>query len=60
MNRDIKELKKQLTIRERSDKLRYESINQIFGSLCKSHKEVKRKMNEIESRVSLLECIMGS
>lgn len=39
--------------------LQFESITQILGSMQKSHKEVKRKVEELESRVSHLENVMG-
>jgi hypothetical protein len=55
----VKELKKQITIRKRSDMLRYESIVQILNSMWKSHKEVKKKVEEIEDRVARLEHVMG-
>ena len=44
----IKELRKKVTIGQRSDLLKYESIHNIFDGLTKNHKEMKGKMEEIE------------
>ena len=55
----VKDLKKKVMISKRSDLLKYESIQNIFESLAKGHKELSAKVNHIEERVEQLENIMG-
>lgn len=54
LNAKIKELKKKVVIGKRSDLLKYESIQNIFESLAKNHKELQTKVTQIEERVQQL------
>ena len=45
--RQVKELKKEVTIRRRSDLLKYESLSQIVGSLGKSQKNIRKDVEEL-------------
>jgi len=47
----VKELKKKVMISKRSDLLKYESIQNIFESLAKGHRELSAKVNHIEERI---------
>lgn len=56
----IKELRKKVTIGQRSDLLKYDSIQNIFDGLAKNHKELRGKLQEVEQRVKQLEDVMGT
>jgi hypothetical protein len=53
-------LQKEVNIRKRSDKLKYEGCQQMLQNMWKSQKEVRGRVDEIEERVTRLEYIMGS
>lgn len=45
LNNLIKDLKKKVVIGNRSDLLKYESIQNIYEGMCKNQKELKHKVN---------------
>ena len=48
-----------MTIGQRSDLLKYESVQSILEGLGKNQKELKGRVQEVEERVKQLEDIMG-
>ena len=59
MLKQVKALQKIVTIRKRSDMLKYDSFQQIFNSMHKGHKDTRKAVEELERRVSQLEHVMG-
>jgi hypothetical protein len=55
----IKELKKKIMIGSRSDLLKYESMHNILEGMSKNHRQLERRVFEIEDRVCRIEETMG-
>lgn len=55
----IRELRKRVTIGQRSDLLKYESVRSIFEGAVKNQRELRGRLQEVEQRVRQLEEVMG-